>query len=1081
LEFIMDDLNATSDDCRPVSGAAGGEAEATSRGKSSSSKQSPSHSLPDFSGTADLSATAALITSGGQIGQYRIIRKIGEGGMGTVFEAEQQHPRRHVALKIISAGVVTSRTLRRFEHESQILGRLHHVGIAQIFEAGTFDVGAGTQPFFAMEYIKGLSLPDYVQKHQLGTRRRVELLIKICQAVEHAHQKGVIHRDLKPGNILVDETGEPKILDFGVARVTDADVQTATLQTDIGQLVGTIPYMSPEQVSGDPQELDTRSDVYALGVVCYELLTGHMPYDLHHQLIHEAVRVIREVDPKPLSSLNKTLRGDVETIISKALSKEKDRRYQSANDFATDLRHYLADEPINARPASALYQLRKFTRRNRALVFGTAAVFAVSVVGAIVSTMLYLRAEEARASEAHQKQIAQTQAQIAQSVNAFLVDDLLPAADPSRTRGRLITVRQVLDASASAIEGRFADKPEIEAAIRLTLGNTYRALGDLLRARPHLERALALRSQSLGEDDADTHHAANALAGLYWSAGLYDLAEPMWQKTLQFREASLGKNHADTLAILINLGLLYRDRGELPQARALLSDAETRLLLIRSGDDPTVLVVKSHLAWIDSAQGHLAEAESGFRSVLINRAKVLGADHPDTLQTKVHLAWVYQRQGRSSDAEQLMKRALEELQRVVGVDHPDTLVAMTSLGLIYRDMQKFAESEKLLQQAVAGKRRVLGDEHPDTLLAMSALAGLHMSRGDYDHAEPLLVSGLEARVKLLGEPHPSTINAHVSLASLRRARGDYEAAERLLTAANSAAANTPSLGILDRLVLLNNLASLNWTRGQFAKAQPLWEQTLSLSRAKLGKDHPHTILAAANVALLYRDLGEYVKAHQILDETLQLVELRKPLDEAAQAQLLSIRAHLLLAQKRYESAMQAAQVALKIETRIFTETHARTWTSTNLLALSLRGAGKLDEAEPMMLRVLEWRRKNLGNQHPDTLYSLHGMALIHRDRGRLEQAYDLVLSVYQTAVLVLGAEHPNTLMYQYDLARILQMTRKPAQAEKIARTLFEQRSKVLGPRHPDTERSRALLVELYESLGRGDEAAQFRSTSAKGI
>ena len=346
------------------------------------------------------------------IGNYRIIRVLGEGGMGVVYEAEQESPRRTVALKVIGAGIAKPSLLRRFEHEAQILGKLDHPGIATIFEAGTFDAGAGPQPFFAMEMVKGLPLTDYADDKMLGTRQRLELLARIADAIQHAHQKGVIHRDLKPGNILVTDDGQVKILDFGVARATDRDIQTLTLQTDIGELIGTIPYMSPEQAAGDPDELDIRSDVYALGVVAYELMAGRLPYDIGKKMIHEAVRVIREDDPTPLSSINRVFRGDVEIIIGKALQKEKDRRYQSASEFAGDIHRYLNNEPIVARAPSTWYQLSKFSKRNKALVGGVAAVLVVSMIGTFVSISFAL-------GEAEQKQLAINNAQDARDAQAL--------------------------------------------------------------------------------------------------------------------------------------------------------------------------------------------------------------------------------------------------------------------------------------------------------------------------------------------------------------------------------------------------------------------------------------------------------------------------------------------------------------------------------------------------------------------------------------------------------------------------------------------------------------------------------------
>ncbi|MGA3228098.1 MAG: serine/threonine-protein kinase [Acidobacteriaceae bacterium] len=318
------------------------------------------------------------------IGRYRILRLLGEGGMGAVYEAEQDLPRRLVALKVIRAAWAGPELIRRFEQESQALARLHHPGIAQIYEAGAAETPFGVQPYFAMELIHGKPLVEYAEEHKLSTRQRLELMIAVCEAVEHAHQRGIIHRDLKPVNILVDETGQPKILDFSLARATDADAQ-ATRQTDMGQLLGTLAYMSPEQVLADPLALDMRSDVYALGLILYELLAHKMPYVLSN-LLHEAVQTIRIAEPAKLSAVDRCYRGDIETIVAKALEKDKERRYSSAAALAANIRRYLRDEPIVARSPSTAYQLQKFARRNRALVPGMAAVFVVLVLGVVVST-----------------------------------------------------------------------------------------------------------------------------------------------------------------------------------------------------------------------------------------------------------------------------------------------------------------------------------------------------------------------------------------------------------------------------------------------------------------------------------------------------------------------------------------------------------------------------------------------------------------------------------------------------------------------------------------------------------------------
>ncbi len=606
-----------------------------------------------------------------QIGHYTIIRLLGEGGMGTVYQARQENPDRLVALKVIKITQLSEEMLRRFGKEAQVLGRLQHPGIAQVFEAGVAKNPQGHDvPYFAMEFIQGVPLTDYCGKHSLGTPARLELLARICDAVYHAHQKGVIHRDLKPGNILVDETGQPKILDFGVARATDSDIH-ATLETDIGQLIGTVPYMSPEQVSGDPGDLDTRSDVYAMGVIAYELLAGRLPLDLQKKMIHEAARIIREEEPERLSSINRTLRGDIETIVAKALEKDKTRRYHSAEALGSDIRRYLRNETITARPASTWYQLQKFSRRNTGLVCGLAAALVFLVAGLIFTVRSRNQAVDARIQAVAAREDAEG------FVTLFV--------DKVKTKfaevGRLDAMGEV----AGSVSGYYMRRGEasLDPEQLLRFGTSLQLSGEVAMGRSDLEAARkSFAEQQRVLTNLVSHHPQEgryikALGAAQFYLGLVafrstDLnsAELKFDEYLKTAERLVeldAKNPEWQLEVAYahsNFVMLHRERGERKKAMASIEHA---------------LETKRELKRLDPANDEYARS-------LANSLTQLS----DALEKEANL----------TDAEAAAKEAAEIMQALVAKDRLNT-DHQYRLGISYIKVGELQLKDRRPKEALA--------------------------------------------------------------------------------------------------------------------------------------------------------------------------------------------------------------------------------------------------------------------------------------------------------------------------------------------------------------------------------------------
>jgi len=629
-----------------------------------------------------------------RIGDYDIIETLGEGGMGIVYLAEQTNPRRRVALKVIRPAWTSPRAIRRFEHEAEALARLSHPGIAQLYEARLCGSGQ-TAPHIAMEYVSGSPLPVYARNKNATPSQRLELVARICDAVEHAHQRGVIHRDLKPGNILVNESGEPKVLDFGIARLCDDDSGATLLQTQTGELLGTLPYMSPEQIEGKSEALDTRADVYALGLVLYESLADRPAFDLGSRPLSDATRMVREMDPPALGSIDRRWRGDIETIVSKAIEKDRSRRYQSVGEMSADIRRFLADRPILARPASRIYQFRKFARRHRAMVAGVSLALVALCLGTAVATWQAVRAKR--------------EALRAEATSSFL-RGMFATIDPYRV-GPQVPVADFVRRTAANIETSTRGQPLLEAQWRNELGTIYYNLGLLAEADEQFATAHRIRREQLGDHDALTFESLNSLGLLRIKQIRYADAERLFNEALAGRKQTLGEAHPDTLRTMHNLAMAIHPQGRFDEAAK----------------------------WGEAA--------------LDGQSRILGPSHPDTLATRVDLASAYRALGRTDEAARAFDRAITAFRATLGDRHPSTLFAIANKAQLLKDGKRYAEAEPLQREAVEGMREALAPDHPDTLIATANLAQILWRGGKPAQAEPIYRELLDTMRRVLGDEH----------------------------------------------------------------------------------------------------------------------------------------------------------------------------------------------------------------------------------------------------------------------------------------------------------------------------------------
>jgi len=902
---------------------------------------------------------------GDRIGRYKLLEQIGQGGFGVVYAAQQEEPvRRRVALKVIKLGMDTKEVIGRFEAERQALALMEHPNIAKVLDAGAT---AGGRPYFVMEMVKGERITDYCDKHNLTTRQRLDLFIQVCHAIQHAHQKGIIHRDIKPSNILVsmhDGVPIPKVIDFGIAKATQQRLTENTVYTSLEQIIGTPAYMSPEQAEMTGLDIDTRSDIYSLGVLLYELLTGKTPFDAKKLLsygIEEMRRAIREYEPRRPSTRLTTmeegeltttarrrqtdapklvhlLRGDLDWIVMKCLEKDRTRRYETANGLAMDVKRHLENEPVVARPPSTAYRLQKSWRRNKTAFTAAALIVVVLLAATGISVWQAIRAK--RAETLAKQRLAESE-----TISKFLTE-VFQSPDPARD-GHTITVVDILGAAARKLDTELADQPARRTKLQATLGSTYYALGLYREAIPLQKKVRDYYVDASGSEDPDTLSAVHKLANSFDADGRRDEALKLREQVLALRRKVLGPENPDTLSAMNNLANSYDWAGRRDEALKLREEVLTLRRKVSGPEHPDTLQVMHNLANSYDDAGRRDEALKLREQVLALRRKVLGPEHPGTLSAMSNLAVSYGEAGRWDEAVKMLEEVLALRRKLSGPEHPETLRAMNNLAFAYDEAGRRDEALQLREEVLALYRKVSGPEHPNTLLAMQNVATSYDEAGRRDEALKLREEVLAFRRKVNGPEHPDTLPAMINLATSYDEAGRRDEALKLRDETLALYRKVSGPEHPDTLEAMNDLAISYDETGHRDEALNMREHVLALRRKALGEEHPDTLTTMNDLATSYDEAG------------------------------------------RRDEALKLREQVLALRRKVLSPENPDTLTTISDLATSYEEAGRHDESLKLREQVLALRRKVLGPEHPDTLTTMKDLATSYDEAGRRDEALKL--------------------------------------------------------------------------------------------